>query len=224
MVEDFRNMFLALSLLFSMVRTLIHSFIFDWQTYCSVPALVTNGLSGSVFARLIEIVLIRMHYYSSGRKPHSYCLLKTYTLAHGVWRYLTLQEWLDSGFKWGDGNIALPSLRAHLYYVTWVQHYVLLVMPQSLLWLLVCSPGPLFAIFSVFVNFPSGSFPSCSERAPVDPCWTPCHPKSAENRELQRPQEKSHRDSLALTASQPQPGSRPDHWGQGKADVRLAHT
>lgn len=224
MVEDFTNMFLALSLLFSKARTLIHGFIFDWQTYCSIPALVTNGLSGSGFNRLIEIVLIRMHYDSSGRKPYLYCLLKRYTLAHGVWRYLTLQEWLDSAFKWGDGNITLSSPRAHLYCVTWAQHYVLLVMTQSLLWLLVCSRGPLFALFSLFVSFPSGSLPSCSERATVDPCSTPCHPKPAENRELQRPQEMSLQDSLALTASQPQPESRPDHWGQGKADVRLAHT
>lgn len=56
----------------------------DQQAYCSIIALVTNGLFGPVFTRFIEIVLIKLHSDSSCRKPYSYWLLKRYVLTHGT--------------------------------------------------------------------------------------------------------------------------------------------
>lgn len=57
-----------------------------------------------------------MHYdsscNSSCKTPYSYWLLERDTLVHGTkqcWKYLALQELLDSGLQLGHGNMPYPT-------------------------------------------------------------------------------------------------------------------
>lgn len=96
-----------------MVKVLSNGFILEQLAYFSTTALVTKGLFDLAFPRSVEIVLVKMYYDSSCRKPTHVGFIKGvyWLIEQKVWRYLALQELLVSGLKSEHGNTLCPIPR-----------------------------------------------------------------------------------------------------------------
>lgn len=120
-----------------------------------------------------------------------------------MWRYLELQELLASGLQLGHGN--MPSLTSGALIILHGLSPTLCTLGNALV--VLCCRVLLFVLYSMVVDSLSGASFHSSESAVVA-----LLPTSSPHQYLERsgttfsqkPQEKSHHDSLALTESQAQ--------------------